>query len=348
MANHPSERDAKDPLLAGMEAAFVHKPGARSDFRAESILAVLSTRSVAVPRIHLQPEADEPAPTKLQPLTDSLRSHAPAADKYQVQGEIARGGMGTVLKGHDTDLGRDVAMKLLHDKYLDNADVLERFVEEAQIGGQLQHPGIVPVYDLGLVDDKPFFTMKLIKGRTLASLLADGDSQDRRRLLSAFEQVCQTVAYAHSRGVIHRDLKPANVMVGAFGEVQVVDWGMGKVLAHGGIADEARSQNSHTSVVETTRSRKVGTNSMAGSVMGTPAYMPPEQANGHVDFMDERSDVFALGGRALRDPHRGPSLSWLGGRKPSRPRPGRSWNRARLGSTAAGQIQSWSSWRTTV
>jgi serine/threonine protein kinase len=145
---------------------------------------------------------------------------------------LAAAASAAVHKGHDQDLGRDVAMKFLHDKYKDEPSILHRFVEEAQIGGQLQHPGIVPVYDLGMSDGKPFFTMKLVKGKTLAQALSDRQSvaDDRRSFLAIFEQICQTMAYAHVRGVVHRDLKPANVMIGSFGEVQVVDWGMGKVL----------------------------------------------------------------------------------------------------------------------
>ena len=147
--------------------------------------------------------------------------------------EIGRGGIGRVLRGHDPDLGRDLAVKVLREEYRDDALVQRRFVEEAQVGGQLQHPGVVPVYELGRFPDRrPYFTMKLVKGRTLADLLQDRPdvSHESARFLTIFEQVCQTVAYAHSKGVIHRDLKPANVMVGAFGEVQVMDWGLAKVL----------------------------------------------------------------------------------------------------------------------
>ena len=219
---------------------------------------------------------------------------------YQLMGEIARGGMGSVLKGHDTDLGRDVAIKVLREDIAGNATAIQRFVEEAQIGGQLQHPGIVPVYELGLMaDDRPYFTMKLVKGRTLAELLHERKdlADERGRYLAIFEAVCQTVAYAHSKKVLHRDLKPANIMVGAFGEVQVVDWGLAKVLSRGGVADEERARESHMSVVETVRSGpgSFGSQSMAGSVMGTPAYMAPEQAQGEIDKLDERADVFSLG-----------------------------------------------------
>src|SRR5262249_35337964 len=156
-------------------------------------------------------------------------------------------GMGAILKGRDTDLGRDIAIKVLLETHRGRPELVQRFVEEAQIAGQLQHPGIVPVYELGQFPDRrPFFTMKLIKGRTLAALLAERGSpgadtpspSERMRWLKVFEQVCQTVAYAHAHGVLHRDLKPANVMVGNFGEVQVMDWGLAKVLPQGGVADE--------------------------------------------------------------------------------------------------------------
>jgi serine/threonine-protein kinase len=222
---------------------------------------------------------------------------------YQMLGEIARGGMGVILKGHDTDLGRDVALKVLDGELAKNPAVVQRFIEEAQIGGQLQHPGIVPVYELGLMaDESPYFTMKLVKGQTLASLLQERrtPTDDRGRLLSIFESVCQTVGYAHSKGVLHRDLKPANVMVGAFGEVQVVDWGLAKVLRRGGVADEKRAKESVHTIIATVRSGhggsgSSGSDSMIGSVMGTPAYMGPEQAQGEVEMLDERADVFSLG-----------------------------------------------------
>jgi serine/threonine-protein kinase len=219
--------------------------------------------------------------------------------RLQLLGEIARGGMGAVLKGRDVDLGRDLAVKVLLERHGKSPELTRRFVEEAQIAGQLQHPGVVPVYELGtFADRRPFFTMKLVKGRTLSALLeARRDpTEDRPRHLVIFEQVCQTMAYAHARGVIHRDLKPSNVMVGAFGEVQLMDWGLAKVLVSGGVADDERStRRSDESVIRTVRSGSDADASCAGSILGTPAYMAPEQARGEVEGLDERADVFGLG-----------------------------------------------------
>jgi eukaryotic-like serine/threonine-protein kinase len=222
-----------------------------------------------------------------------------APGRYQVFGEIARGGMGAVFKGRDPDLGRDLAVKVLLDRHSAAPDLVRRFVEEAQIGGQLQHPGVVPVYELGtFADSRPYFTMKLVKGRTLAELLGERKAQtpELPRFLGIFEHVCQTVAYAHARGVIHRDLKPPNIMVGSFGEVQVMDWGLAKILKDGGLADEPTSQPAlDASVIATLRSGSDVDNSQVGSVLGTPAYMAPEQAAGDIERVDRRADVFGLG-----------------------------------------------------
>jgi len=269
-----------------------------------SILQDIQARTGLSPKV-LLPDSDSEhgASPLVDPNATSAKLMPQGRGNYQLMGEIARGGMSVILKGHDTDLGRDVAVKVLDDELAKRPEVVQRFVEEAQIGGQLQHPGIVPVYELGLMDDdRPYFTMKLIKGRTLASLFQarKTPAEDRGRLLAIFEAVCHTVAYAHSKGVVHRDLKPANIMVGAFSEVQVVDWGLAKVLGRGGVADEKRAQETRASlltVIETVRSGpgSTGTDSLIGSVMGTPAYMAPEQAQGEIDKLDERVDVFSLG-----------------------------------------------------
>jgi serine/threonine-protein kinase len=248
----------------------------------------------ALPTLQLpQPGAGGPA------VRQSEQVPAPAAvpPRYELIGEIARGGMGAVLYAHDKDLGRDLAVKVLLTEHASRPESLRRFAEEVQIGGQLQHPGIVPVYDVGRFGDlRPYFTMKLVQGRTLAALLAERSEpgQDRPQFLRVFQQVARTLAYAHSKGVIHRDLKPSNVMVGAFGEVQVMDWGLAKVLPDGGAgAPESRPDEAAIGRVRTVRG--LAPESQPGDVIGTPAYMPPEQASGAVDRLDRRADVFGLG-----------------------------------------------------
>lgn len=294
------EADSAD-LDAALSAAFGRE---KSDSPAESRQPQQGNLS-DISRVMLrETEFDVTDPIE-RPQTDEIPPPSMAPNRYQLHGEIARGGMGVIIKGRDCELGRELAIKILLGKHAAKPDVTQRFVEEAQIGGQLQHPGIVPVYDIGqFSDNRPFFTMKLVKGKTLSAMLAErGDtSTDRTRFLTIFEQVCQTMAYAHSRGVIHRDLKPANVMVGAFGQVQVMDWGLAKVLTEGGVADErkANAKKDDASVIRTVRSEGsdtpgFGSETHAGSVMGTPAYMSPEQAQGEVDLLDERADVFGLG-----------------------------------------------------
>ncbi len=309
-----------------MEAALARRSSGGSAPAGTGVLDTIAQSFGTVPRVLLRDTApgEEPGPIVRKPDADD----ADTSTRYRIDGEIARGGMGAILKGRDPDLGRDVALKVLLEDLRENADMVRRFVEEAQIGGQLQHPGVVPIYELGtFADRRPFFAMKLVKGHTLAALLGErigermkdeGERMSRKgqgsgssfilhpssfpndlpRFLAIFEAVCQTMAYAHARGVIHRDLKPSNVMVGSFGEVQVMDWGLAKVLPRGGVADDAQAGKTERqeTVIATARSGSDEPGlSYAGRIMGTPSYMAPEQARGEIDLMDDRADVFALG-----------------------------------------------------
>jgi serine/threonine-protein kinase len=296
-----------DRLDAGLAAGF----GRPADGSSSVLEDLQSSLGPLGPALLREPHGESAA--IVQPKSDAIPTPEQAGPRYQLSGEIARGGMGAVLRGRDVDLGRDLAVKVLLEKYADRPEVARRFLEEAQVGAQLQHPGVVPVYDIGRFGDRPFFTMKLVKGKTLAALLSEretpaldapGSPKDLPRFLDIALKVAQTLAYAHAKGVIHRDLKPANVMVGAFGEVQVMDWGLAKVLAEGGSADEEkvsreRERPEDVTTIRTARSGaspgSFGTATEAGSLLGTPAYMPPEQANGEVAQMDRRADVFGLG-----------------------------------------------------
>ncbi len=284
--------DLTDGALDGaLRAAF----GGTDESPGAGVLATLHETVGVRPCVLLRDE-EEDTPVIRPVITDSDAGGATRCGRYHVLGEVARGGVGVVLKGRDADLGRDIAVKVLRSEHGDNLAMVQRFVEEAQIAGQLQHPGILPVYELGLdARQRPFFTMKLIKGHTLAAALKDRKqvADERVHYLGIFEQVCQTMAYAHARGVIHRDLKPSNIMVGAFGEMQIVDWGLAKVLAQGGLADEGAACGD--SVIRAPERPGPASESIAGTVMGTPAYMPPEQARGAIDELDKTSDVFSLG-----------------------------------------------------
>jgi serine/threonine-protein kinase len=212
--------------------------------------------------------------------------------------------MGEVRRVYDRQLGRTLALKIIHAPAMQQAGFVARFLEEAQATAQLQHPNIVPVYDLGeLPDGRLWFTMQEVSGQTLGQVIVQLHeiSEDRwkipesgwglRRVVDALRQVCEGVGYAHSRGVVHRDLKPANIMVGAHGEVLVLDWGLAKVLGNA----EKQPEEEPLIPVLTDRSAALSHPTMVGAVAGTPAYMPPEQAQGRVGGIDARSDVYALG-----------------------------------------------------
>jgi eukaryotic-like serine/threonine-protein kinase len=199
------------------------------------------------------------------------------ADRYRTGRVLGRGGMGEVRLLRDDRIGREVAMKVMRDPVRD--DVRARFLREARVQGQLEHPAIVPVYDLGLgPDGAPYFTMKRLRGVTLEKVIASGELAERR-MLAALVTVCQALEYAHTRGVLHRDLKPGNVMLGDFGETYVLDWGVARIA---GTPDEEGGLPL-VSPGETA----------AGSILGTPGYMAPEQARG--EPVDERADVYSLG-----------------------------------------------------
>jgi serine/threonine-protein kinase len=208
--------------------------------------------------------------------------------RFDDEGEMAHGGGSVVHRIFDRTLLRRCAMKVLKPNLLDSAEDWQRFIEEAQITGQLDHPNIVPTHELSITSaGAPYFTMKLVEGQTLEAILAARQGEVRQLdwlapLLEIFVKVCEAVAFAHSRGVIHRDLKPGNVMVGAYGEVYVMDWGIARLLA--GRKDVAVGRDRERQPLD-----------RDGIVLGTPAYMPPEQARGHHQATNERSDIFALG-----------------------------------------------------
>ncbi len=230
---------------------------------------------------------------ELERLFGVSRSALPSSPEgYDLLEEIGRGGMGVIYRARDKALKREVAIKVLQDRFAPDSSVGKRFLEEAQITGQLQHPGIPAIHQVGtLADGRPFLAMKLIKGQTLATLIKD---KSEINTLGVFESICQAVGYAHERGVIHRDLKPENVMVGAFGEVQVMDWGLAKFIGAKPTNPTAETQAEVPSTaIEDPRTPERYEQT---GVAGTPWYMAPEQAAGEQDKIDARTDVFALGG----------------------------------------------------
>ena len=234
-------------------------------------------------RSPLGTEGEEP-PT-CPAVIESPATDLPTVPGYTVTREIARGGMGVVYAARDPLFERDLAIKVMHAGQ--NAD---RFVVEAKVTAGLPHPGVPPVYALGaLPDGRPFLAMKLVQGRTLAQELNGTGRADLPRLLDHIQRVCLTVGFAHARGIVHRDLKPSNVMIGAYGEVQVMDWGLAKLAS-----EEFPTANGEPTEPATGPRRGRVDATSIGQVKGTPAYMPPEQARG--EPVTDRSDVFALGG----------------------------------------------------
>lgn len=273
------------------------------------------------PQISLHDEGVDPEGGGAIRLLSKLAAKRPASTRYDIRGELGRGGMGVVYKVWDEDLRRQLAMKVVSGKrdpsgMTTQVEVeprrMSRFLEEAQITGQLDHPGILPVHELGIdPDGRVYFTMRLVEGRELREVfkLSRKGEEDwsRTRVLGIMLRVCEAMAFAHSKGVIHRDIKPANIMVGRFGAVYVMDWGLAKVLGREdshdirikGDKDKEPSSKTHLAVA-TDRSDSDSRDhdplvTMDGDIVGTPSYMSPEQATGRLDELGPRSDVYSVG-----------------------------------------------------
>jgi serine/threonine protein kinase/formylglycine-generating enzyme required for sulfatase activity len=281
--------------------------GALADTTVRDLISTVEEPDIQNSLTLLPPAAGGKTGETLMPTTREKR------ERYTLTQVHAHGGLGRVWLALDTDLNREVALKEILPDKSDDPGVKRRFLREAQVTGQLEHPSIIPVYELARrpEDDQPFYTMRFVRGQTLRQAIAEyhekrakgfADPLDRPRLLQAFVSVCQALAYAHSRGVIHRDLKPENVLLGGFGEVIVLDWGLAKTVDHPeevrelgsvSLSDEAQAQATH-----------------AGEFLGTPAYMAPEQAAGRLDLIDSRTDIYGLGSILFeiltgRPPHQG-------------------------------------------
>jgi len=276
-----------------------------SSYSTQPIKTALFDRKVAI-----SAEAGSPACTgEDSSALETVQLDSPCViGRYRINEELGRGGMGIVFRAYDELLHRDLAIKLLLKTYLDQPEIIDRFVDEALLTSRLQHPCIVPVYDRGFSNDsRPFFAMKLVSGQSLATILLNGSGEqhDRLSLLKTLESVCQTVAYSHSCGVLHLDIKPSNIMIGEFGEVYLMDWGLAKIW----LPDNPSPKQIFTErFIPNSPSENY---SQPHSTGGTPAYMSPEQACG--DTVCPKSDVFGLGGTLCeiltgRPPYRGDNI----------------------------------------
>ncbi|MCG3133295.1 MAG: Serine/threonine-protein kinase PknD [Planctomycetes bacterium] len=264
-------------------------------FGRPSVVAQLATGAKEDESRTVLAEAD----TRVSPDPTPDGGASPASgEKYEVIAPIGRGGMGEVLLIRDRDLRREIAMKVIRPEYASGAEMKRKFVAEAQATAQLEHPGIPPVHDVGTrPDGSLYFTMKIVRGKTLTQVLRDlllGVKEARKeytlhRLMSILERMAEALEFAHEKGVIHRDLKPDNVMLGSYGEVHIMDWGLAKIAG----AATGSDAESSVEVAVRTDATDAGLQTMAGTIQGTIPYMSPEQARG--EPLDRRSDVYAMG-----------------------------------------------------
>jgi len=237
-------------------------------------------------------------------LRNAVESPDLSGTRYRMLEKLGRGGMGVVYLAEDQALGRRVAVKVL-ELPDENGALATRLRREARILAHLEHPGIVPVHDAGtLPDGRVYYAMKFVEGRRLDDYAVGLNSTPER--LRIFQKICDAVAFAHSRGVLHRDLKPENVMVGPFGEVLVMDWGVAKILSVQSAGEPADISAPVLPRESPGADEPVGQKTASGTVVGTPGYMSPEQARGEASSLDQRTDVYALGMilRFLLDPAR--------------------------------------------
>lgn len=291
------ERHGEDPERS-LAAAVAPNELTRHDLEQVGDSDVLDSLALAAGRTNRGSFARGDVPVLL-PAADDRRDAA-ARRRFQILRLLARGGLGEVFVARDEELLREVALKVIQPSHADDPESRGRFQREAEVTGRLEHPGVVPVYGLG-VDERgrPFYAMRFIRGESLKDAIdrfhepkgAGSDPTRRalelRALLGRFVDVCDAVGYAHSRGVIHRDLKPANVMLGAYGETLVVDWGLAKVA---GVSDTVTSSGESPIEMDS----GCGT-TRQGTWVGTPAYMSPEQAEGNVEGVSPASDIYSLG-----------------------------------------------------